>query len=55
MIGEGAFKKKGHKDTKFLEATVVGPYSGECQEAWDLMRDEAIANYNLASENNRDE
>jgi len=55
VIGEGAFDKSGNTNIKFLEATTVVPYPRECHEAWDMVRNEAIANYNMASEINRDE
>jgi hypothetical protein len=54
MIGKGAYDKTDHINEKFLEATTIGPYPRECQEAWDEMREEEIANYNLAHESDRD-
>ena len=33
VIGEDAFDKGGHLNMKFLQATIVGPYTRECQEA----------------------
>ena len=31
----------------FLRSTKVGPYPGEMQAAWDVLRDEAASNYGL--------
>ncbi len=47
IIGEGAYDTEGHKNTAFLEATEMGPYSHEKQRAWTKIRDEAIANYDI--------
>ena len=52
VIGEGAYDMTAHRNEKFLEATTIGPYPRECHEAWDKMREEAIANYSLAHESN---
>jgi hypothetical protein len=47
VIGEGAYDEGGHRNTKFLEATGVGPYPGEMQRARDELRNEAAVNYGL--------
>ena len=47
MVGEGAFDEEGHKNSQFLGSTTVGPYPDEIQAAWDVMRDEAAANYGM--------
>ena len=41
IIGEGAYDTEGHRNTKFLEATGVGPFPREMQQAWTKMRQEA--------------
>jgi hypothetical protein len=43
----GAYDEEAHRNAKFLEATEVGPYPGEMQAAWDVLRNEAAANYGL--------
>jgi hypothetical protein len=45
VVGEGAFDEEGHRNTKFLRSTTVGPYPGEMQTAWGVLRSEAAANY----------
>ena len=45
VIGEGAYDEAGHRNTKFLEATGIGPYPMEMQKAWDELREEAADNY----------
>jgi hypothetical protein len=55
IIGEGAYDTEGHRNTMFLEATGVGPFPREMQQAWTKMRQEAIENYGLVEEEDRDE
>ena len=45
VIGEGAYNENGDMNTKFLEATEIGPYPKEMQKAWDELREEAADNY----------
>jgi len=45
VIGEGVYNENGHRNTKFMEATEIGPYPKEMQKAWDELRDEAADNY----------
>ena len=47
VVGVGAYDEEGHKNSKFLESTEVGPYPGEMQAAWDVLRSDAAANYSL--------
>ena len=44
-VGEGAFDEDGHKNSQFLKAKTIGPYSGEMQKAWERLRSEAATNY----------
>ncbi len=47
VVGEGAFDEEGHMNFKFLGSTTVGPYPGEMQAAWDVLRNEAATNYGM--------
>jgi len=47
VVGAGAFDEDGHKNYQFLGSTTVGPYPGEMQATWDVLRDEAAANYGM--------
>ena len=47
VVGAGAFDEEGHKNSKFIGSTTIGPYPGEMQAAWDVLRGEAAANYGL--------
>ena len=45
VIGEGAFDEAGRMNTRFMEATTIGPYPREMHKAWDTLMDEAAVNY----------
>ena len=47
VVGAGAHDEEGHWNTQFLRSTTIGPYLGEMQATWDVLRDEAAANYGL--------
>ena len=47
VVGAGAYDEEGHRNSKFLESTEVGPYPSEMQAAWDVLRNDAAANYGL--------
>ena len=47
LIGEGAYDAERHRNERFLEATGIGPFPREMQQAWTKMRQEAIENYGL--------
>ena len=47
VVGARAFDEEGHMNSQFLRSTTVGPYPREMQAAWDVLRDEAAANYGL--------
>jgi len=49
-IGEGAYDNEGHRNARFLNATDVGPYPGECIKAWTTTRDEAIESLGLSND-----
>ena len=34
-------------NSQFMKSTTAGPYLGEMQAAWDVMREEAAANYGM--------
>ncbi len=38
VIGEGAYNAEGQRNTRFLEATGIGPFPREMQQAWTKMR-----------------
>jgi hypothetical protein len=47
VVGGGAFDEEGHRNSQFLRSTTVGPYPWEMQASWDVLRDEAAANYGM--------
>jgi hypothetical protein len=46
-LGEGAYASDGHRNARFLNATDVGPYPGECMKAWKAPRDQAMETIRL--------
>jgi hypothetical protein len=55
IIGEGAYDAEGHRNTQFLEATEIGPFPKEMQQAWTRTRQEAAENYGIVDGDGQDE
>ena len=55
IIGEGAYDAKGHKNAQFLEATKIGPFPREMQQAWARTREEVAENYGIVEGDRHDE
>jgi hypothetical protein len=55
IIGEGAYNAEGHRNTRFSEATGIGPFPREMQQAWTRMRQEAIKNNIIVEGDDQDE
>ena len=55
VIGAGAFDETIHRNDQFLRATGVGPYPIAMQEAWGVMRAEAITNYGIEEDEEDEE
>jgi len=55
IIGEGAYDAEGHMSTQFLEATEVGPFPREMQQAWTRTRQEVVDNYGIVDGDGQDE
>ena len=54
IIGEGAYDAEGHKNTQSLEATEIGPFLRENQQAWTRTREEVAENYGIVEGDGHD-
>jgi hypothetical protein len=55
IIGEGAYNAEGHRNTRFMGATKVGPFPEEMRQAWTKTRQEAVENYGIVEGDGQDE
>jgi hypothetical protein len=54
IIGERAYDAEGHMNTKFMEATEIGPFPREMQQAWTRTREEVAENYGIVEGDGHD-
>ncbi len=55
VIGEGAYDTEGHRNSRFLNSTEVGPFPKEMRHAWTMLREEAATNYGIGESDGQEE